>query len=334
MANGGSGRGAAGGVVPWRPLVVGALALVAIAAGLSWIFADKSETATDDAYVQADQTIVSPKARGMITQILVRENQPVTAGQSLVRIDPAEYDLAIAAAQGDLLAAEAAGKAARAGLARLDAEESLAQSQVKAAQALAGPKGPTDPALRQAFETARGQALIAARSRGEIEANLAQAKAAEFRARTGLKAAQIQKANTLVAAPAAGVVANLQATVGAIVQPGVRLMTIVSTAAPYVTANFKETQTGRMRAGQVAKVRIDALPGRTLAGRVESLAPGSGAQFALLPFEPAAGNFTKIVQRVPVRIALDPGQPDLARLRPGLSAEVTVELGPAARPDR
>ncbi|MEI9890152.1 MAG: HlyD family secretion protein [Caulobacteraceae bacterium] len=109
-------------------------------------------------------------------------------------------------------------------------------------------------------------------------------------------------------------------------QPGTRLLTVVPLNAVYVTANFKETQIARMLAGQPAKIRVDALPGVTLKGRVESFAPGSGSQFSLLPFEPGTGNFTKIVQRVPVRIRLDPGQPGLAKLRPGLSTTVTVSL--------
>ena len=327
----GSGRTAAADRPPWRALIVGAVALVAVAAGLFWIFADKSEASTDDAYVRADETIVSPLVRGMILQVTARENQPVKAGDPLVRLDPEEYDLAIANAQGDLMAADAAAKAARAGLARLDAEEKLSESQVKGAETLAGGKGAADPALRQAFETARGQALIAVRSRGEIEADLSQAQAAQFRARTELAAAKAQKAHTLVTAPAAGIVADVAATPGAVVQPGVRLMTIVNAAAPYLTANFKETQVGRMRPGAAARVKVDALPGRVFTGHVDSLAPGSGSEFALLPFQPGTGNFTKIVQRVPVRITLDPGQADLGDLRPGLSAEVTVRLAPTAR---
>jgi len=315
--------------MPWRALIVVAAAILALAAGLAWIFSDKSDTTTDDAYVRADQVIVSPRARGMILEVVARENQPVKAGDPLVRLDPEEYDLQISAAEGDLMAATAAEKAARAGIARLDAEESLARNQVKAAQALAGARGAADPALRGAFETARGQALIAARSRGEIQAALAQAQAAQFRARTGLEAARRLKAHTTVTAPAAGIVADIQATVGAIVQPGVRLMTIVSRGAPYITANFKETQTGRMRPGQLATIKVDALPGVRFTGRIDSLSPGSGSEFALLPFEPGNGNFTKIVQRVPVRIHLDPGQPGLDQLRPGLSAVVTVQLGPA-----
>ena len=329
MTSGGSARTAAGGGLPWRALIVAAVALVVIAAGLVWIFSDKSRASTDDAYVRADETIVSPLVRGMIVEVPARENQPVKAGDLLVRLDPEEFDLAIQNAQGDLMAADAAEKAARAGLARLDAEEKLSENEVKGAESLAGSKGAADPALRQAFETARGQALIAVRSRGEIEADLEQAQADQYRARTELAAAKAEKAHTAVTAPAAGIVADIAATPGAVVQPGVRLMTIVSQAVPYLTANFKETQVGRMRPGAAASVKVDALPGRTFSGHVDSLSPGSGSEFALLPFQPGTGNFTKIVQRVPVRIALDPGQPGLDALRPGLSAEVTVTLAPA-----
>jgi membrane fusion protein (multidrug efflux system) len=272
----------------WRALVVGLIALAAIGAGLLWIFSDKATTSTDDAYVQADKTIVSPKVRGMVLQILAQENRPVKAGDLLVKIDPEEYDLQISKAQGDLMAAKASGAAARAGLSRLDAEEKLAEGVVNSAEKLAGPKGAADPIFRQAFETAHGQALVAARTRGEIVASMGEATAAEYRAKTELDAAQLQKSQTSVVAPAGGTIADVQATVGQMVQPGVTLMTIVGEARPTVTANFKETQIGRMRPGQPASVRIDALSGQTFTGHVDSLAPGSGSQFALLPFEPGA----------------------------------------------
>jgi membrane fusion protein, multidrug efflux system len=310
----------------WRGLVVAGVALAAIAAGLVFIFSDKPTASTDDAYVQADKTIVSPKVRGMVVEVVAKENRSVAAGDVLVKIDPEEYDLKLAQAQGDLMAARASEQAAHAGIARLDAEEKMAEGAVNSAEQLAGPKGPSDPILRQAFETAHGQALVAARTRGEIEAALAEATAAEYRAKTELDAAQLQKSETSVIAPAGGTVADVQATVGSMVQPGVTLMTIVGQAQPVITANFKETQIGRMRPGQSATVKIDALSGVTFTGHLDSLAPGSGSQFALIPFEPGSGNFTKIVQRVPVRIALDPGQPGLDRLRAGLSAEVTINL--------
>jgi membrane fusion protein (multidrug efflux system) len=326
MASGGSGGSAATARAGRRALTVGLVAGAAIAAGLVWIFAERPQVSTDDAYVQADKVIVSPKVRGMVLEVTAQENRPVKLGDLLVKIDPEEYDLKIAQAQGDLMAARASEKAAKAGLARLDAEDKLAEGQFKAAQALAGPKGPSDPALRQAFETARGQSLVAARTRGEIEASLSEATAAEYRARTELDAAKLQKAQTDVTAPASGTVADIQTTVGAMVQPGVTLMTIVGHSQPAVTANFKETQIARMHRGQPARVRVDALPGVTFTGRVDSIAPASASQFALMPFEPGAGNFTKIVQRVPVRILLDPDQRGLDRLRDGLSAEVTVRV--------
>lgn len=312
----------------WRAFAVALAAAVAIAAGLFWVFSEKSTASTDDAYVTTPKTLVSPMVRGMVTEVLAKENRPVKAGDLLVKLDPEEYDLKIAQGQGDLMAARASERAARAGLARLDAEEKLVQGQVNSAEALAGPKGASDPALRQAFQTAHGQALVAARTRGDIEAALAEATAAEYRAKTELDAARLEKSHTLVTAPAAGLVANIQTDVGAMVQPGVTLMTIVSQAEPTITANFKETQVGRMRPGQPAKVTVDALPGLVFTGHVDSLAPGSGSQFALIPFEPGSGNFTKIVQRVAARIVLDPGQPGLERLRAGLSAEVTVKLNP------
>jgi membrane fusion protein, multidrug efflux system len=327
MVDGGSGGAAATARTTWRALIVAAIALVVIAAGLVFIFSDKPTASTDDAYVQADKTIVSPKGRGMVIEVVAKENRPVAAGDVLVKIDPEEYDLKLAQAQGDLMAARASEQAAHAGIARLDAEEKMAEGAVNSAEQLAGPKGPSDPLLRQAFETAHGQALVAARTRGEIEAAMAEATAAEYRAKTELDAAQLQKSETSVVAPAGGTVADVQATVGAMVQPGVTLMTIVGQAQPVITANFKETQIGRMRPGQAATVKIDALSGIVFTGHVDSIAPGSGSEFALIPFEPGSGNFTKIVQRVPVRIALDPGQPGLDRLRAGLSAEVTVRLG-------
>jgi membrane fusion protein (multidrug efflux system) len=305
---------------------VALVALAAIGAGLVWIFSAKAEAYTDDAYVQTDRIIVSPKVRGQVTEIVAQENRAVDAGAVLVRIDPQEYDLKIAQAKGDLMAAQASEHAAEAGLARLDAEEKVIQGQVNAAVALAGPQGATNPVLRQAFETARSQTVVEARSRGEIEAALAEAKAQAFRAGTELQAAQAERAATSVVAPAAGVVADIQATVGSMVQPGVTLMTIVSRGQASITANFKETEIGRMHPDEPATVKVDAVPGVTFTGRVESLAPGSASQFSLLPFEPGSGNFTKIVQRVPVRILLDPNQPGLDQLRAGLSAEVWVKL--------
>jgi len=310
-----------------RALFVGLAAVVALGAGLAWIFASRDEVSTDDAYVQAPRIVVSPKVSGMVEAVTAEENRPVRAGDVLVRLDPAEYDLKLRQAEGDLMAARASEAAARAGLGRLDAEDQVARSRVAAAAAQAGAKGGADPGLRAAFLTARDEGLAAARTHGEIAAALAEARAAAFRAETELEADRALRADTAVAAPAPGVGADIRAAVGAMVEPGVTLMTIIGADRPTITADFKESQIGRIRPGAPAVARIDALPGLAFRGRVESLAPGTGAEFALIPFEPGTGAFTKIVQRVPVRIVLDPGQAGLERLRAGLSAEVTVRPG-------
>jgi membrane fusion protein (multidrug efflux system) len=158
-----------------------------------------------------------------------------------------------------------------------------------------------------------------------LAAQVQAAEANAAKARAALALAKLDRGHTLVTAPIDGVVGNRRIQVGDYVQPGSRLLTVVPVKSIYVTANFKETQTREMRPGQKAEVYVDAL-GQTLTGTVESLAPGSGSEFTLLPFEPGSGNFTKIVQRVGVRIRLDPGQAALAQLRPGLSVTAKVRL--------
>ena len=149
--------------------------------------------------------------------------------------------------------------------------------------------------------------------------------AAREKAKAALSLARQNLDHTVIVAPVAGIVGDRQAQVGEYVQPGTRLMTIVPMDTIYVVANFKETQTARMLVGQHAHLKVDAIPGKTIEGVVESFAPASGSEFSLLPFEPATGNFTRIVQRVPVRIRLLDST-DIERLRPGLSANVTVDF--------
>jgi membrane fusion protein (multidrug efflux system) len=161
--------------------------------------------------------------------------------------------------------------------------------------------------------------------RATLLAALQKAQAARLRAAAALDLARQDQRHTVIRAAIDGVVGNRQVRVGDYVQPGTRLLTLVPMGALYVTANFKETQTRDMRVGQRATIDVDAL-GRELTGRVESFAPGSGSSFSLLPFEPGTGNFTKIVQRVPVRIRFDPGQASDAGLRPGLSVTAKVRL--------
>jgi len=349
--------------VPRAVLAAGAAIAVA-AAGGSYIVAASSSESTDDAYVSADATSVAPRVRGLVAEVLVRDNQTVHAGDPLVRIDSEEFDARVASANADLLDARAATAAARAVLTSLDAEERLAQAKVDAAQTAiraavaqsdraaadrrrfdslvatgAVPARDADTVRAEAItaeqEVARANALldvarqetgVTKAKRPTLEADVQKADALVARAKATLDLALQDQRHALVVAPIDGVVGDRHVNEGDYVQPGSRLMTLVPLHALYVTANFKETQIDRMRAGQSASIKIDALPGVALRGHVESFAPGSGSQFALLPFEPGTGNFTKIVQRVPVRIRFDTDQPELAALRPGLSVTARVAL--------
>jgi membrane fusion protein (multidrug efflux system) len=340
-------------------------ALAAALAGAAYIAAPKAQVSTDAAYVEADNSVVAPKVRGLVAQVLVDHNQTVRRGQPLLTIDPEEFDARAAAAEAELQNAVANEAGARAALVTLAAEERLAASNVRAAETQirsADAQNDRAGADRRRFEdlvssgavaqrdadqyraaaitaasaadrsraelqVSRDQAAVTTARRATLEADLAKATAAVGRARAALDLARQDQAHAVVRSPIDGVVGDRQVEPGDYVQPGTRLMIVAPLKAVYVTANFKETQTGRMLPGQPAIVKVDALPGVKLHGHVDSLAPGSGSQFSLLPFEPGTGNFTKIVQRVPVRVRFDPGQPDVARLRPGLSTTVTVRVG-------
>jgi membrane fusion protein (multidrug efflux system) len=347
-----------------RTALVVAAAMAIAVAGVTFIAWPKGAVSTDAAYIEADSSTVAPKVRGLVAQVLVEHDQRVHRGDPLVQIDPEEFDARVAAAAADLQNAEAAIDAARAALVSQGAEEALAASGVRAAQTqIRSADAQSDRAQadrrryddlvasgavarrdadayraaaitaqsdadhsRAVLDVSRNQAAVTLARRATLQAGLAQAVAAAARAQAALDLARQDQSHTLVRAPIDGVVGDRQVEPGDYVQPGAKLMTIVPLDALYVTANFKETQVSRMTVGQPAFIRVDALPGVTLKGEVESFAPGSGSQFSLLPFEPGTGNFTKIVQRVPVRIRFEAGQAGLARLRPGLSTTVKVKL--------
>ena len=347
-----------------RTLIAIGVALAVAAAGIAAILAPVSSESTDDAYVGADATTVAPKVRGLVAEVLVRDNQTVRAGEPLIRIDAEEFDAKVANARAQISDAEAGVADARAALVSLDAEEGLAAANVVAAQttirsanaqseravadshrydALVGSGAVSvrdadsirAAAISAEQDVAKAVALlnvsresqrVTVAKRGALLASLQKAQASVQAAHAALDLALQDQRNSLVVAAVDGVVGNRQVQQGDYVQPGTRLLTLVPLHGLYVTANFKETQTGKMRPGERATVKIDALPHHALTGIVESLAPGSGSQFSLLPFEPGTGNFTKIVQRVPVRIRFDAEQPDLAVLRPGLSVTAKVTL--------
>lgn len=351
---------------PISPRALAAVSVAALVAvgGAAYILSPKGAETTDAAYVQADSSTVAPKVRGLVSEVLVAHNQKVRRGDVLIRIDPEEFDAKVASATADLQNAQAAVDAARAALISLGAEEQLAASNVRAARTSirsADAQSERAQADRVRYDNLVASGAVARRdadayraaaitagsdadhSRAELDvsvnqlavtqakhatlvAGLAQAEASVARAQAALDLARQDQGHAVVRAPIDGVVGDRQVEPGDYVQPGTRLLTIVPMDALFVTANFKETQTARMLAGQPAAIRVDALPGVTLKGHVESFAPGSGSQFSLLPFEPGVGNFTKIVQRVPVRIRIDADQSAAQRLRPGLSTTVTVRL--------
>jgi membrane fusion protein (multidrug efflux system) len=336
--------------VPKRAVLVAAAAALALLAGAAWITSPASSVSTDDAYVKADTTIVAPKVHGLIAQVLVRDNQWVNAGQPLVRIDPDDYQQAVTSAEADVAAAEAAlgqqpaqqqwaeanARAAGATVRSAEAEKARASAdrarfdilvqsgdvsrrmaeQMRATSASADADADKS---RAALAASEQQVNVIAKTRAQLEAGLAKAKAE-------LAMAKLNLEHTIVRAPVSGLVGDRQAQIGEYVQPGTQLMTVVPVNTIYVVANYKETQTSRMLVGQHVRVEIDALPGRSFDGVIESFAPASGSETSLLPFEPATGNFTRIVQRIPVRIRILPGQKDADRLRPGLSADVRVDL--------
>jgi membrane fusion protein (multidrug efflux system) len=364
----GAGGQAAGQPAPHsrRALVVLALALVAAGAGVAWLALPRTAVSTDNAYVKADTSVVSAKVKGRIAEVLVGDNQSVRAGDPLVRLEDADYRARVAAAESELARSSAAVEAAEAALERLSAEESLAAARVDQARtaiaaaeaervrAAADRKRTTalssvgfaaqqdletkaaaattaDSRLAGAnasLEVAKAEASVTSGRRAELQAAITVARAQKSGAEASLDLARQDLDDTVIRSPIDGVVGDRQARAGEYVAAGGRLMAIVPMNALYVVANFKETQTARMVTGQKAEIRIDALPGHAITGAVESFAPGSGSEFALLPFEPGTGNFTKIVQRVPVRIKLAADGDALAGLRPGLSAEVTVRLDP------
>jgi membrane fusion protein (multidrug efflux system) len=347
-----------------KPLIVGIAAAVIALAGALWLAAPRRSESTDNAYLQADSSVVAPKVRGLVGEVLVQHNQRVNKGDPLVRIDAEEFDARVASARASLQNAQAGVAAAQAALVTLGAEQQLATSNVRAAQSsirsfvaqqslaeadrrrydnlvLTGAVARRDvdqyraaevtaqanaDHSRAALAVSRDEALVTTAKRQTLDANVAQAQAAVATSKAALDLALQDQGNTLIRAPIDGIVGDRQVEPGDYVQPGTRMLTVVPVAALYVVANFKETQVSRMVIGQRVQVDIDALPGQHLHGRVDSFSPGSGSQFSLLPFEPGTGNFTKIVQRVPVRIHFDSDQPALEHLRAGLSSTVTVML--------
>ncbi len=338
----------------WLPYVAGAVALLAIAYfGYRW-WEGRHYASTDDAQVGGDIVPVLSRVSGYVHQVLVNENDNVREGQPLVTIDPAEYQQRLTQAQAQLaMAQQAAGSGGATG--QVEAQAAAAAASARAAQAaITQAAANADRAHRdldrlrpladqgivskQQFDAARTAAEAAdaqlVMSRQNAQAAGATAQAAQTgvgsateqvnAARAALAQAQLQLSYTRIAAPGTGVVARKNVEPGQYVNPGQALMAVVPLSDVWVTANLKETQLKGIRVGSPATVTVDAYPGMTFHGAVESISPATGAQFSLLPPENATGNFTKVVQRVPVRLRLNSsGNPNVP-LRPGMSAEVSI----------
>ncbi|MDR3398250.1 MAG: HlyD family secretion protein [Pandoraea sp.] len=335
-----------------KKILLGALALSLVAGlgwGAQWWFVGRFIESTDDAYLQADSMTVAPKVGGYVTEVLVRDNETVTVGQPLVRLDGRQYQAAYDEAQATVVAREADVARAQAELsqhastiaqarAELDsarANAAYSAGQVKRYAPLVATGAETDERLAELRNSsARADASLKSneaslqsseRQTDTLTAALAQTKAQLTVAQASARKADLDLADTVVKSTLAGRIGDRAVRVGQFAQPGTRLLTVVPVQNVYLTANFKETQVGHMRPGQPVTVHVDALPGEPIHGVVDSLSPGTGAQFALLPAQNATGNFTKIVQRVPVRIRLDVPESLRPVLLPGLSVTADVD---------
>lgn len=324
-------------------------AVVALTAGWAWARGD-GEASTDNAYVRGDVTALAPKVGGYVTAVEVEDNQAVRAGDVLFRIDDRDHRARMAQAAANV-------EAARANLANVGAETELQLALVRQAEAqrrstLAEMTLATKVATRRrelfrsrAVSEAHVDESEAARSRAEagvaaasatvdaqqqrlsvLAARREAAEAAVAQAEAARDLARIALDDTVVRAPVGGIVGNRQVRLGRLVAPGTPLLDIVPVHDLWLVANFKETEIGHIRPGQAARIVVDGFPDETLAGVVDSFAPGSGAAFSLLPPDNATGNFVRVVQRVPVKIRFV-GNPLPGRLVPGLSARVEIAGG-------
>jgi membrane fusion protein, multidrug efflux system len=333
-------------------LTLGIVALLIAAAGgygrYYWMVGRFLES-TDDAYVQADSTIIAPRVSGYLVDVLVADNQPVKAGQALAKIDDRDYVAALDQAKADVATAQADIDNVKASLQQQQAVIAQARATVAVDQAnltyaeqdnarydaLANRGSGSVQNAQQAVskrDTARATltrdtaAVTAAEQQvGVLQAQLAKANATLQHDQAVQAQAQLNLGYTNIVAPIDGVVGNRSLRVGQFVQAGTQLMAVVPLVAVYVVANFEETQLAGMRAGEPVGIVVDTYSGATVKARVDSVAPASGQEFALLPPDNATGNFTKIVQRIPVKIAIDPDDPLRGDLRPGMSVTATVD---------
>ena len=344
----------------WLRLVAfGAAMGVALGlSGFGWRYwtIGRFEVSTDDAYVKADSTIVAPKVGGYLRDVLVADNQPVKVGQLLAKIDDRDFVTAVeqaranvAAAQADIDNINATINQQQAVIAQAHATVAVDKANLTFMEqdndryAVLANRGAGSLQMAQQAVSKRdiaratiardGAALDAAEKQSDmLRAQLAKADAVLLHDRAIQEQAELNLGYTNIVAPVDGVVGNRSLRVGQFVQAGTQLMAVVPLDGVYVIANFKETQLTDVRESQPVEVEVDTFPDARIKGHIDSIAPASGQEFALLPPDNATGNFTKIVQRIPVKIVLDRDDPFARRLRPGMSVIPTINAKQPARP--
>jgi len=344
-----------------RTLALGAALVLAVGAGgwfgYHWLTVGRFTVSTDDAYVGAYNTTLAAKVSGYVANVAVTDNAQVHAGDVIATLDDGDYRLAVQSARDktatqqatiarighQVEAQQAAVAQAKAQLVSAQAAATRAQLELDRQNKLAA----QDFASRQTLEQAqsnRDQAVAAVQAAqaalDSTTANVDVLKGQQQEAmstldelKTSLAKAERDLSFTVIRAPIDGVIGNRAVQTGDYLQPGQRLASLVPLDGVYVDANFKETQLARLRPGQPVSIAVDALPQDDIHGTVESLSPASGAVFSLLPPDNATGNFTKIVQRLPVRIGVPAAVADQGRLRPGMSVVVSVNTKSTALAD-
>ena len=338
-------------------LILGVLVLALGAWAVQRYFYSRHHVSTDNAQVDSHITLIAPRIAAFVSRVLVDDNQHVKAGDTLVILDDRDIKVRLEQAEADLRAAEAAaGTRGRAGEAKaqfqatrsqaasvqaaviaaeadykkaaadLERYRTLAAQKIVSAQQLDAAQAAFEAAAAN-LEAARRQAAAAG---SQVSASGAAVRSADARlaaAQAAVDNARLDLSYARITAPTAGIIAKRNAETGALVQPGQTLMSIVPDRDVWVTANLKETQLSNVRVGDPVEFTVDAYPGRRFSGQVESLSPATGAKFALLPPDHATGNFTKVVQRIPVKIAVEQSTDSTHLLRPGMSVDVDIATG-------
>lgn len=295
--------------------------IFAVIYGIKYLHYMLSYQSTDDAFIEAHVSAISPRVPGHVLKVYVRDNQQVKTGDLLVELDPADYQAKLDSEKASLEAAKATAEQSQAQIAAAEAAAKRTGIDLKRYEQLVA----SDSATKQRLDYAAtdAQAATAQLEAAKKQAAMAEAKVAQSQA--NVEQAQLNLSYTKIYAPQDGKVTNKSVEIGEYVTVGQPILAVVENK-PWVVANYKETQLRHMRVGQKATISVDAYPSQKLKGHVDSIQSGTGARFSLLPPENATGNYVKVVQRVPVKIVFDEDPNELSRLAPGMSVVPEVRV--------